>query len=170
MKAVAVVGLGNVLMADEGVGVRVVQRLEARCGVLPDVEFIDAGAAGMKLLHLMAGRRRVILVDCAFMGAPPGSFRRFTPDEAGSLKALAGFSLHEGDVLSIVRMARRLEPAGPEVVIVGIEPAETAPGVRLSARLNRRMDTYVEAVWKELRGDAPSRRRPARQGERHDHA
>ena len=146
MKPVLVAGLGNPLIGDEGVGVRVVQALQERSGLPPDVEVLDLGTAGMKLLHAIRGRRRAILVDCARMGEPPGTIRRFTEQQVRSRKELAGRSLHETDLLGVLELAARLGEKPDEVVLFGIEPADLSAGEGLSDALEARLGEYVEAV------------------------
>ena len=150
MEPVLVAGLGNPLMGDEGVGVRVAEALQARCGLPPDVEVLDLGTAGMKLLHAIRGRRRAILVDCARMGDPPGTIRRFTERQVRSRKELAGLSLHEADLLGVLELAARLGEKPDEVVLFGIEPADLSPGEGLSEALEARLGEYVETVAAEL--------------------
>ena len=150
-----VIGLGNPLMSDEGVGIRVLHRLEARQPALVGTEFADLGSAGMRVLHAIAGRRKAVLVDCAFMGAAPGTMRRFRPEDVATVKRLAGLSAHEGDLLAILRLSRELGECPEQVVLFGIEPATIAPGTELSAVLAARLDEYAGAVAAEL-GAAPA--------------
>ena len=149
MKQVVVIGLGNPLMSDEGVGVRVVQALEAE-GVHSRADFVDAGTSGMNALHAMAGRAKAILVDCAKMRAEPGTLRRFGPDQVVSRKELPGFSLHEGDLLNTIELSRRIGECPAEVVIFGIEPARVEMGESLSPALASRLGEYVEAVKADI--------------------
>jgi len=147
MKDTIVLGLGNVLMGDEGVGVRVVERLESTCGTrFPQVDFVDAGVGGMRVLHLIAGRRRAILVDCARMGVEPGTIRRFTPEEVCSRKILVHQSLHEADLLAILELSRQLGECPEEVIVFGVEPEHVGEGIGLSECLGQRMEEYVRAV------------------------
>ena len=60
------VGLGNPLMSDEGVGARLVAEIENRCLAPPGVEVLDLGTSGIGVLHAIAGRNKVLFVDCAF--------------------------------------------------------------------------------------------------------
>jgi len=159
MKNTVVIGAGNVLMSDEGVGVHLVRRMGGEF-MEPgaDAEFVDAGAAGMRLLHLIAGRARAIIVDCALMGEKPGSMRVFGPEDVKSCKALAGLSLHEGDLLSVLEVSRRLDECPRDVVICGIEPASVGPGMELSPVLSDRMDEYVASIRRLVSAGAGSRR------------
>jgi hydrogenase maturation protease len=149
--SIVVLGLGNPLMADEGVGIAVIERLQSEAGQYSDVEFVDAGTGGMAVLHRIEGRRKAVFVDCAFMGEPPGTIRRFTPGAVRSTKALAHQSLHEADLLRILDLAKQLGQAPEQVVIFGIEPETVAPGLGLSTMLADRMDHYVSVIQSELR-------------------
>jgi len=93
-KDVVVVGLGNELMA-----------ISERFG---HVEFIELGSSPMSLVHVIAGRQKAILIDCAWMDQPAGTICRFTPDDVISNKATVDFSLHEGDHGSWGNIPKRL--------------------------------------------------------------
>jgi len=155
MSPTVVIGLGNLLMSDEGIGVHVVRSLIAGGKPHPGVDFLDLGASGMEVLHKMAGRRKAILVDCALMGAEPGTIRRFSPDQVRSAKEVSVLSFHEGDLLDVLALSKRLGECPEEVVIFGIQPKELVPGETLSAALLERMADYEQAILAELRsGDA----------------
>ena len=147
---VIVLGLGNPLMSDEGIGCLLVEYFLRQSDKFPNVEFLDAGTGGMSLLHLIAERKKVILIDCAYMGTPPGSIKRFTPDEVKSVKALAHQSLHETDILKILGLAKQLKQHPQKVIIFGIEPENIKPGQVLSETLAARIDDYIAVVSQEL--------------------
>jgi hydrogenase maturation protease len=149
MSLTVIIGLGNPLMSDEGVGIHVLRALAERAGDLPGADLVDAGTSAMAALHAMAHRRRAIFVDCAFMGAEPGAVRRFTPSQVSSRKELAGFSLHEGDLLDAIELSRQLGECPEQVVIFGIQPERVAPGETLSAVLRDRLAEYVKLVQAE---------------------
>ena len=149
-KAVIVIGLGNTLMSDEGVGVRVVQRLLDFAGRFPLVDFVDAGTGGMSILHLIRGRDKAIFIDCAKMGEEPGVIRKFTPQELKSTKVLTHQSLHEADLIKVIDLARQLGQCPAEIIIFGIEPQAVKPGYELSKTLADRFDEYVTMIRKEL--------------------
>lgn len=153
MKATIVLGLGNVLMGDEGIGVRIVQTLQSTCGHrFPQVDFVDAAAGGMHVLHWIAGRKKAIIVDCAVMGAEPGTIRCFTPDDVRTKKALVHPSLHEADLLNILDLSRQLGECPDEVILFGIEPERITESMDLSSCLQSRLEWYVETVAAALAG------------------
>ena len=152
-----VIGLGNPLMSDEGIGSRLITELAGRsnreesAGVL----FLDLGTSGAKVLHAIAEKRKAIFLDCVFMGERPGAIRRFTTDDVRSLKILSRFSFHEADLLGILELSRRLGECPPEVVLFGIEPQEIVPGETLSSALQTRIREYVAMIQAELQLSFP---------------
>lgn len=153
MKAHTVVlGLGNPIMTDEGVGVALIRRLANQAASYPEVEFIEAGTGGMKLIYMLEGRRKAVLIDCAFMKTEPGTLQRFTLEQVQSTKSLADLSLHEGDLLQILRQAQQLGMCPPEVVIFGIEPERLAPGQTLTPTLAAGLNQYSNEILAELKG------------------
>lgn len=155
-KPVVVLGLGNSLMADEGIGVYLVERLMPFASAYPAVDFIDAGTGGLSILYHLESRCKAILIDCAFMDEPPGTIRRFTPGDVQSAKVLAHQSLHEADLMRILAMARELGQAPGEIVIFGIQPERVEPGIGLSQTLTERIDEYISAILHELKTEACS--------------
>ena len=149
-RPVVLVGLGNPLLMDEGIGSRVVAELEARGDVPDTVETLDLGTAGFEVLHAIVGRRKAVFIDCTFMGKTPGSLQRFTPDQVISEKSSTHGSLHEGDLLHTLQLARKLGTCPQDVVILGVEPDRVEPGQALSPALESRVDEYVEAARLEL--------------------
>jgi hydrogenase maturation protease len=149
-KSAIVIGLGNTLMSDEGVGVRVVQRLSDFADEFPLVDFVDAGTGGMSILHLIRGKDKAIFIDCAKMGEEPGSIRKFTPQEIKSTKALVHQSLHEADLIKIINLSEQLSQCPAETIIFGIEPQVVKPGCELSKILAERIDEYATMVRNEL--------------------
>jgi hydrogenase maturation protease len=127
-----------------------IERLTESAGEYSSVDFIDAGTGGMSVLYYIEGRRKAIIVDCAFMDEPPGTIRRFTPEKVRSTKVLAHQSLHEADLMRIIAMARQLGQAPDQVVLFGIQPERVEPGRNLSRTLRDRIDEYVSAILREL--------------------
>jgi hydrogenase maturation protease len=152
LNSTVVVGLGNPLMADEGIGVHVIRGLLEASEQLPDTDIIELGSSPMGVVHAIAGRRKAILVDCAYMGEPAGIIRRFHPDEVFSAKEMAHLSLHEGDLLDAVELSKSLEEYPEEVVIFGIQPERIELGEGLSPVLQKRLQNYIAVISAEMEG------------------
>ncbi len=149
-KKLVVVGLGNRLMSDEGIGSILVEQMETNPNKPSKADFVDAGTGGISLLHCIAGRRKAIIVDCARMNSPAGTIKKFRPEQAKTEKHLSDYCLHEADVLKIVSMSRQLDESPDDVVIFGIEPEQLSPGCALSPTLSARIKEYKQAVLAEI--------------------
>ena len=147
-----VIGLGNPLMGDEGIGIRLIAEFTRRPsgGEYADVLFLDAGTAGVGILHAIARKRKAVFLDCVLMGEQPGTIRRFSPGGVRSRKTLGRFSFHEADLLGILELSRKLGEYPEEVVIFGIEPRNIAPGASLSPALEARVQEYAAMIRSEL--------------------
>lgn len=143
MKKTAVLGIGNILFKDDGIGVRVVQKLEEK-GSLPGVDLVDGGTSTMDMLDLFLTCDRVIVVDSLRGGHPPGTIYRLTPEQLGSYNSF-NFSLHDVQVLDLVKMAA-LMGEYPEVTIIGIEPKEIEESMDLSPEMEAALPGLMELV------------------------
>ncbi len=158
MKQDAVVALGNPLMGDEGAGPAVLERLRVDLDLGERVDLIDSAGSSMTALHALSGRRKVVFVDCGYMGEEPGTLKRFLPRQAVSEKNMPRLSLHEGDLMQVLEMAELLGDGAREVVVFGIEPERLGPGAGLSARLRSRLDEYARRIRAEfMEQAAPAR-------------
>ena len=147
--ATVVIGLGNPLRADDGVGVRVARLLVEQ--TLPEnVEVVDGGTQGLGLITLMEGRQRAILVDAANVGSSPGEFVRFTPDEARLQGDEAHLSVHAGGVRDALLLAQALKVLPDEVIILGVQPANLDWNSALSPEVEAALPSLVEAVLAEI--------------------
>lgn len=153
-KPVIVIGLGNPLMADEGIGTAVVGALAglAEAGKLPtdNVEYLDGGCGGMYLLHSIAGRRKVILIDCAKMGLAPGQLRRFTPADVNTVKQMTHLSLHEVDIMRVIELAEMIGQSPDEIVIFGIQPEKIEPQMALTETLQKHLPDYLAQIVQDI--------------------
>lgn len=150
-KRTVVLGLGNPIMSDEGIGPAIIKRFVDRADEYPGIQFVDVGTGGFSLLYHLEGADKVVFVDCAKMGEDPGVMRRFTCDEVQTVKRLAHFSLHEGDLLTLIDKAKELGQCPDEIVIFGIQPELVDFGLALTEPLSCRMDHYVGQIHEELK-------------------
>lgn len=139
-----VLGVGNELYRDEGVGV-VVARLLAQEGTAPEVRVVEGALGGINLLFEMEGARRVIVVDAVDMGAAPGTVRVFTPEDVEVVPPTMVASLHQVGLGQVLELGP-LIGVQPQVHIVGIQPAEVAPGFELTETVTRAVPEALAAV------------------------
>jgi hydrogenase maturation protease len=146
---IAIIGLGNYLRGDEGVGIHAVEKLRGM--PWPDtVEIIDGGTPGAALIHLIEDRRLVILIDCADFGGKPGEIEVFDPDRLRR-EEREEISLHAADLLTSLELARRVGRYPQKAIIIGIQPKSISPGVSLSPELLGALDNIPDMVQEVIR-------------------
>lgn len=157
-----VLGIGNLLLGDEGAGIRVVEELGARYAMPPEVEAIDGGTMGLELLPYLAGRRFLMIVDAVRTGAPPGTVVRL--ELAGS----SGFfreriSPHQIGIAEVLSVAALTGDLPGRIVLIGVVPEELATGLALSSEIASKILVMADMVAAELAaaGFPLARRDPA---------
>ncbi len=150
-KETIVLGLGNPLMGDEGIGIKLIEMLQSASGDFPEADFVDAGTGGMSLLHLISGRRKAVIIDCCIMGETPGTIKQFTPDQVNTVKQLTHLSLHEVDIIKVIDLARQLGECPEEIIFFGIEPETVNQQMELSDIITARLTQYIETIKAQLR-------------------
>ncbi len=146
---ILVLGVGNILLRDEGVGVRVVEAMKDM-ELPPGVELFDGATAGIDLLDVLADRRKVIIIDAVEGDYEPGTVLRLTPKDLASPDRQE-MSVHEIGLLETLAMVRHLGVAPQEVVILGVKPEDVGLGLSLSPRVARLVPRVIESVLADLR-------------------
>ncbi|MDD5287929.1 MAG: HyaD/HybD family hydrogenase maturation endopeptidase [Dehalococcoidales bacterium] len=146
---ILVMGVGNILMSDDGIGIhviRAVQKLE-----LPDdIELLDGGTASMSYLDNLSSREKVIIIDAVKGNNKPGTIYCFTPADISVRKNMIT-SLHQIGILESLTMSEFIGNPPQNVVIFGVEPAVIEWGMTLSSAVNAIIPELVEMICKELR-------------------
>jgi len=146
---IVIIGVGNLLLKDEGVGVHVAQELQKKTWPL-SVEVHDGGVAGIGLLDFFAGASKVLLIDAAEMNLEAGSVVRFTPEDVAGKAGGPRFSAHDIGLLEVLELSRALAQCPAEVVILGIQPKEISWGMELSPEVQASIPKAVEMVLGEV--------------------
>jgi hydrogenase maturation protease len=144
---IVVVGVGNLLLKDEGVGIHVVQRLQ-EMDLPPDIELIDGGTSPDLIAYIKAGDK-LIIVDSAKAGGEPGTIYRFLPEDLAT-EASTLASAHELGVEANLRLMSMMGSEPREIVIIGIEPKEIDWGTELTAELQQKVPEIIDTVLKEI--------------------
>lgn len=148
-----IIGIGNYGMADDGVGLRVVEHI-VQNGLEEGFEAVDIADEGMRLLfYLGPETEKIVIIDAVDMGLAAGDYRLFEPKEVETVKRTSGLTTHEGDVLKVLEFAGTLGYSIPPLVILGIQPGKMEPGMELSPPLRERFDVYLEAALEAIGKD-----------------
>lgn len=144
-----VLGIGNLLLGDEGVGIRVVENLLARYRLPPEVEAIDGGTMGLELLPYLAGRRLLILLDAVRTGAAPGTVVQRELDDPAAFfrEKISPHQIGIAEVLSVAMLTNELPG---RILLIGVVPKEMATGLDLSPEIAARLPVMADMVATEL--------------------
>jgi hydrogenase maturation protease len=146
---IAILGVGNILLKDEGIGVRVVRELENGYTFPPDIAVIDGGTDGPHLTSLVADFDEIIVIDAVEGGENPGTLYRFTLDQI-SFDTTNHLSIHQMGVLEALNEVKLLGKE-PKVTFIGIEPQDISPwGMDLSPVIEEKIPEIIRLVLKEL--------------------
>ena len=152
LKKIIVVGVGNSLLSDEGVGPKAVEYLN-KMGLPERVKIFDAGVSLQSVLSLAEGFDKMIVIDAVKGGGSPGTIYRFTLEELEQGKTgniSFKLSLHEMDVPRAVAMERLIAELPKEIVVIGMEPQSLEPGEKLSDAVEQKIEQLIEKVLTEI--------------------
>ena len=146
---IAVVGVGNILLKDEGIGVKVVKELESKFSFPANVTLIDGGTAGHHLVNMLAGFDLIIVIDAVQGGEKPGTIFRFTLDQI-PFELNTHLSVHQVSVLEALNQVTLLGE-NQKVIFVGIEPEDISPwGMELTPVIEEKKPELKKLVLEEL--------------------
>lgn len=148
-KTILILGVGNILLRDEGLGVRAVEYIKDRFYLPEDVLAVDGGTCGLTLLSLIKDFDHVIFIDAVRGDATPGTLYRIPGDELHRAPPLMT-TAHSIGVYELLAISS-LEGYNLEVVIIGMEPLDISPGLELSPLVKERLPRIAELVGGELK-------------------
>ena len=144
-----VLGIGNLLLQDEGAGVRAVEQFARSYAIPAGVELLDGGTSGIELLHYIQDRDTLIIIDVVKGGSRPGTVFRFEGEAVPALfqKKISPHQLGLSDLLATALLTDRMPR---KVVLLGIEPKTVDTGLEMSGEIGRNMELLVDMIAAEL--------------------
>ncbi len=148
---ISVVGVGNILYHDEGVGVYAARYLEQAYRFTPEIEVADGAALGFSLMDFFDDSSTVIVLDALLADAGPGAVYRLLTDQLLDLGPAVTPTAHEVDPILLLKRSHALGQ-GPEMVLLGIVPDDASQmAVGLTPALATAFPRFVDSVLDELR-------------------
>lgn len=146
---IVVLGVGNILLSDEGIGVRAIEELGRRYRLPPEVELIDGGTSAMELLDDLANCDLLIIADCVRAGKAPGTLLRLKDEEIPALfrTKLSPHQVGLPDVLATLVITHE---APEHTVLFGVEPESLATSMSLTAVVEATLPRLVDAIAQEV--------------------
>ena len=144
---VVVLGVGNVLMSDEGVGPHAIEAFAEGYSAPQGVTLVDGGTSAMELLDDMAGAQLLLILDAVASGAAPGTVIRLEGDEVPKFFTRK-LSPHQVGIADVMATLALMDESPKETIILGVEPGEMSMGMELSAAVASAVPRVLaEVVW-----------------------
>lgn len=152
-------GLGNILLGDEGVGVRVVERLQELYEFPQEVQVLDGGTLALDLLPYVEDAHHLLVIDALEMGAESGAIACLEGDEVPAFLSVK-ISPHQMGLADLLAVACLRDFYPEELVLWGVQPGVMSPGLELSSSVAAQVEALVDRVLAELSrwGIEPTRR------------
>jgi hydrogenase maturation protease len=147
---IVVLGVGNILLSDEGIGVRAIETLAETHAIPDEVVLLDGGTSAMELLDDLANCDRLIIADCVRSGRPPGTLLRLQDEEIPALFRTK-LSPHQVGLPEVLATLEITGEAPPHTILFGVEPESLATHMGLTDTGAAALPRLVEAIAQELR-------------------
>jgi len=143
-----ILGIGNVLLSDEGIGVHVANELLSM-ELPPGVSVVEGGTDGFRLLNIITEADRLIVVDAVKGGAEPGSIYCFNIDEVRNVPSGFRTSVHQVGILEVIDLSGLIGKT-PRTTVIGVEPKSLQMSLELSPEIKEKIPRIIELVFEEL--------------------
>lgn len=150
LNGATVLGIGNILLRDEGIGVRAVEALTSRYELPEDVTAIDGGTMGLDLLPFLKKGGFLLIIDALKAGKDIGQITRLEDSQVPSFIS-ARLSPHQIGLQELLATAKLIDSEPAKTVMLGIEPGDLSVGLELSPEVASRIDEIVEMAVAELK-------------------
>ncbi|MDI6891820.1 MAG: HyaD/HybD family hydrogenase maturation endopeptidase [Actinomycetota bacterium] len=147
-RKIVVLGAGNILLRDEGIGVHVIREME-KMDLPPNVELLDGGTLGIDILNLIEGADKLIIVDAVKTEAETGAIFRFRPEDIKTVSKGYKTSLHQIDLFEALKIAKLMDQY-PESIVIGVQPGKIEWGLELFPELRERIPAIIDVVLEEI--------------------
>ncbi len=145
---VVVLGLGNILHSDDGIGPLAIELLRNDPRLPSEVTLVEGGTLGLELLAHIWDATYLLVLDAVDVGQAPGTIMRLAGDALDSLPGSA--SVHQLGLADLLTALRALDRKPPEVVVLGVQPAATGWGTELSPVAEAALKPLIDAALMEL--------------------
>jgi hydrogenase maturation protease len=139
-----VLGIGNVLLTDEGAGVHVARRLALQLAGRDGVQVVDGGTLGFTLAPLIQDAYRLIVLDAMQLSRPPGTVQRFLDAEVDELLSQTRLSVHEIGLRDMLAISRLTDSCPPQRALIGIQPASLEWGTEPTPLMAQALSTAAD--------------------------
>lgn len=151
-RKIIILGVGNLLLSDEGIGVHVANEL-SKMDLPPEVSVVEGGTDGFRLLNIITEADRLIVIDAVRGGEEPGSIYRFDINEIKNVPTGFKTSVHQVGILEVINLSELIGKT-PHATVIGVEPKSLEMSMELSPEVKAKVPRVIELVMNELKHSA----------------
>ena len=144
-----VIGVGNLLMSDEGVGIHVVRELVSRYAIPEEVQVLDGGTLGMDLLYYLEGVDQVLIIDAVETGEAPGTIIRLEGNDVPAFLSVK-MSPHEIGIPDMLAAAKLKDIFPKSLILIGIQPEKIEISTELTETIQNSIDALLNFTIEQL--------------------
>ncbi|MFH1541005.1 MAG: HyaD/HybD family hydrogenase maturation endopeptidase [Elusimicrobiota bacterium] len=159
---IAVVGFGNILMGDEGIGVHVIHELQKNYTSYPTsytIELIDGGTSALDVILSLKDIDKLIIIDAIKNGSNPGDIYKFHLSQVNTvsqschdgIRGIQKSSLHDLNLIDALKIVEKLGTLPKEVIFIGVEPKKIEPNIELSEELKIKIPEITKTILYEVK-------------------
>ena len=148
-KRIIVLGVGNELLSDEGIGIHVVKEIQQKNIFPSEVEVMEGGTDGFGLINIITDTDRLIVIDSIKGGSMPGTIYKFDIEDAPSTPDIFKTSVHQIGILEVINLSSLIGKT-PKTTVIGIEPRSVSTGMELSEDVREKIPRVIELVKEEV--------------------
>ena len=149
-KEIGILGVGNILLRDEGFGIHVVWHLQRNYLFPETVEIMDGGTAGIMLGPFFEGVKRAVVIDAVSLKDEPGTIHIFSQKDLRAGKIQTSLSPHQVGIVEIIELCRLRDLAPDQFELIGVVPKDLSPGTDLSPALRTALGEVTQMVINTL--------------------
>ncbi|MGD0885663.1 MAG: HyaD/HybD family hydrogenase maturation endopeptidase [Thermodesulfovibrionales bacterium] len=146
----ALIGLGNILLKDEGVGVHVVNAIRERYTFSPEIQIIDGGTLGLDLLPFFEGKREILIIDAVDFRKEPGHIGMLENDAIPS-ELFSKLSVHHIGLSDVLFAAKLKDLTPAKLCLIGIQPQSLEVGLEMTDCIRDKMEDVIALAIKKLK-------------------
>lgn len=148
-KRIVVLGVGNELLSDEGVGIHVVKEIQQKNIFPPEIEVMEGGTDGFGLINIITDTDRLIVIDSIKGGSEPGTLYKFDIEDAPGTPDLFKTSVHQIGILEVINLSSLIGKT-PKTTVIGVEPKSITTGMELSEDVRAKIPRVIELIKEEV--------------------
>ena len=152
MKKIVVIGIGNLLRKDDGIGIILLEKIIKRKNELPkNIDYIDGGTGGINLLHLIQRYETIIFLDAVNFNGKVGESKLIKLENIKQKNIISSMSTHSFDILKVIEISKKIDKNSKNIFIFAVQVKDVSFGLSISKELNKKIKQIVENLMENIK-------------------